>query len=107
MQAKTSKRINGPERSVIDPAMALPDNLPLLKLGINSDPWAALDAIMATEPEPTGNGWFTVIDFAKRYNMSRSGAQSRCQKLLITGKADTWIGVAASTGNVTRKYRVK
>lgn len=71
-----------------------------------TDPWAALDAIMATEPEPMGAEWFTVLDFANRYKMGRSGAQSRCQKLCNAGLAETWAGVVSATGKFTRKYRV-
>jgi len=108
MQRKTSKRTESPERSVIDPARALPDNRPLLKLGINADPWAALDAIMATEPEPMGPEWFTVREFAQRYKMSTRNAQQKLGAMYDAGQLNRWRGRRqGQPGSGFRKYSAK
>ena len=71
-----------------------------------SDPWAALDALMKSEPEPTGPGWFTVDQCATRYGISIPGAQQRLNKMLSAGTVKRWKGVTASTRRVTTKWRL-
>jgi hypothetical protein len=77
------------------------------KKSANTDPWAAMDALMAAEPEPMGPEWFTLQDFAARYNLSRSGAQSALGRLMRDGKVDNWTGVTRATRRVTNKFKLK
>lgn len=71
------------------------------------DPWAALDAIMATEPEPMGEEWFTADDVMERYGLSSQGARGRVLKLERQGKLDVWRGIMAKTRRCGKKYRLK
>lgn len=93
MPAKTSKRTNHGYRTDL-----------LVK---QSDPWAALDAIMATDPEPMGPEWFTVNDVMQRYGLGRVAAYNRCRALVNNGKADEWSGVTKANNRITSKYRLK
>lgn len=68
------------------------------------DPWAALDALMKTEPEPTGPEWFTVDQYTARYGGSRG---HNYQKLIRDRRLEQWKGTGASTKRVTLKFRVK
>ena len=73
-----------------------------------SDPWAALDAIMATDPEPMGPEWFTRSQFQERYKFkSTAGAQRRLDGLEREGLVEKWTGKMAATNRVGFKYRKK
>ena len=93
MPAKTSKRTNHGYRTDL-----------LVK---QSDPWAALDAIMATEPEPMGPEWLTLWQLADRFNLSRPGAQHRAEKWLREGRISVWTGKLGQSKRIGNKYRVK
>lgn len=69
-----------------------------------TNPWAALDALMKTDPEPTGPEWFTVVQYTQRYGGSRSG---NAAKLAFDPRLASWKGLVRSTGKITIKYRVK
>ena len=48
-----------------------------MKTKTQHNPWAALDALMKTDPEPMGPEWFTIGQFAVRYDMTHAGAAVR------------------------------
>jgi len=70
------------------------------------DPWAAIDALVKADPEPVGDGWFTLYDFMERYNLSDYGARARLRKLERAGKVKSWKGTAAANRRVVLKFRV-
>ena len=69
-----------------------------------ADPWAAVDAIVKREVEPTGPEWFTAEQFADRYKLSARQAWSICNRLVKEGKFRHWKGTAANTRRITNKY---
>ena len=73
-----------------------------------TDPWAALDAIMATEPEPMGEEWFTCAQFADRYKINPRTAHAKLADMARKGKLDKWVGRReGQAGGHFSKYRVK
>ena len=70
------------------------------------DPWAAMDEIMAQEAEPTSPEWFTVEQFAARYNMSRA-AHKKLKAFCSAGIAEQWKGLTKEGRRITTKYRLK
>lgn len=66
--------------------------------------WGEVDKLYRANPEPVGEGWFTVEQFALRYSLSRNGAASR---LRGDNRLESWIGVIEATKRITRKYRIK
>ena len=70
-------------------------------------PWARLDAMMKTDPEPTGPEWFTIGQFAARYDLSHAGAAVRLNKMERTKKVVRWKGRVAGSCGVKCKYRLK
>jgi len=72
-----------------------------------NNPWAAMDAIVNANPEPTGEEWFTVDQFAERYKLSRAGADGRLRRLMAGGILDRWKGVSGSSSRTNTKWRVK
>jgi len=72
-----------------------------------NNPWAAMDAIVNANPEPTGEEWFTVDQFAARYKLSASGAAGRLHRMMTVGILDRWKGVGGSTIRNHTKWRVK
>jgi len=73
-----------------------------------TDPWAAMDALMACDPEPTGPGWFTVAEFADRYKICRRTAHQRLLEMGRKGLLEKWIGrrEGVSGGHAT-KWKAK
>lgn len=72
-----------------------------------TNPWAAIDALMKTDPEPTGPEWFTVEAFATRYGMSIPGAGQKLTRLAVAGTMDRWSGVSSISKRRINKYRLK
>lgn len=73
-----------------------------------TDPWAAMDALMAYEPEPTGPEWFTVQEFVQRYKMVHRTGHARLLDMERRGTVEKWIGhrEGCRGGHVT-KWRLK
>lgn len=69
-----------------------------------TDPWAALDAIVKREEEPTGPEWFTVDQFAERYKMSDSRARFRCDQMYRKGQLKRWQGIGSGSKRMMNKY---
>jgi hypothetical protein len=72
-----------------------------------TDPWAALDAIVKYEAEPTGPEWFTVEQFAERYKISYASAGSKCQRMHRDGKLNLWKGLSTTSRRTINKYSLK
>jgi hypothetical protein len=69
-----------------------------------TDPWAALDALCKREAEPTGPEWFTVKQFAERYDMTESPARVKIASLVKDGTLVSWTGMAGKPRRATTKY---
>ena len=69
-----------------------------------TDPWAALDALVKREEEPTGPEWFTVDQFAERYKTSNCRARVRCEQMYRKGHLKRWQGVSSSSKRMMNKY---
>lgn len=72
-----------------------------------SNPWAAMDAIVNANPEPMGEEWFTVEQFATRYQCTEASAFSRLSRLHAIGTVDRWAGIGTASRRKTTKWRVK
>lgn len=70
-----------------------------------TNPWSALDQLMRTEP--MGADWFTIVQFAVRYNMSVPGAGQRLTRMRLAGQLDHWKGLTTGSRRVINKYRLK
>lgn len=68
------------------------------------DPWAAVDAIVKREIEPTGPEWFTPRQFADRYHVSLNRAHEVCNRLAKEGKLRRWKGTSLTTHKTATKY---
>ena len=69
-----------------------------------TDPWAAIDALVKTDPEPTGPEWFTLKEFSQRYGLSLYGATARLRKLEQAGKVKSWQGTSAANRRLVLKF---
>lgn len=70
-----------------------------------NDPWAAMDALLEKEQGPTGPEWFTIQEWAERYQ--RKNAKKFLRNLYNQGKLERWFGSRVNeTGRIV-KYRVK
>ncbi len=78
-----------------------------MKTKTQSNPWAALDALMKTDPEPTGPEWFTTDDFAERYKLTVGGAAQRLKALVTAGKLKKWKGYVRGSGCSAPKCKYK
>jgi len=78
------------------------------KTSKRTDPWAALDAIMATDPEPMGPEWFTCAEFADRYKMNPRTAHAKLANMARQGLLDKWSGRREGhSGGHFCKFRMK
>lgn len=68
------------------------------------NPWAAMDEIVKQSQEPNGPEWFTVLDFANRYKVSRKCAQERLQRMFEDGVLKRWFGLSEKSRRITAKY---
>ena len=76
-----------------------------MKTKPTDNPWAKLDALMKTEPEPMGAEWFTVGQFAARYGMSPEGSRARIHRMKAAKKLEHWKGVGGPHRRLLNKYR--
>jgi len=72
-----------------------------------NNPWAAMDAIVNANPEPTGAEWFTVEQYAKRYGCTGDAAYGRLCGMHEGGRVDRWTGTSAASRRTTTKWRAK
>jgi hypothetical protein len=72
-----------------------------------TNPWAAIDALMKTDPEPTSPEWFTIRQFAVRYGLTHGGAAVRLLKMERAKHVISWKGRAAGSSCIKLKYRLK
>ena len=75
-----------------------------MKTKTQHNPWAALDALMKADPEPTGPEWFTVYDYTDRYGGSTSG---NAAKLKRDTRFKQWTGISGESRRRTTKYCLK
>ncbi len=78
-----------------------------MKTKTQHNPWAALDALMKTDPEPMGPEWFTIGQFAVRYDMTHAGAAVRLGKMERAKNVVKWKGRVAGCSGIKCKYRLK
>lgn len=71
-----------------------------------SNPWAALDALMKTDPEPTGPEWVTAEQFGARYGLSARAAFNKLKGLQSVGKMKRWKGLSLTTRRITTKWSI-
>ena len=71
-----------------------------------SDPWAAMDALMRTKPEPVGAEWFTVEQFRARYDLTNRQARDRLTKLQHEKRIEIWKGTSRECRRTLVKYRL-
>lgn len=72
-----------------------------------SNAWAAIDAMVKQEPEPSGPAWFTPQEFAARYGLSLSRAGNKLTELYRVGAVERWRGIGAASRRTIVKYRAK
>jgi len=75
-----------------------------MKTKKQSNPWAALDAMMKSDPEPTGPEWFTVQQYTERYGGS---VQHNTSKLNRDTRLKRWKGTSGHNRRITVKYSGK
>ena len=75
-----------------------------MKIGKNN-PWAAMDAIVNANPEPTGEEWFTSAAYALRYACTSHAARNKLAQMKEQGVVEQWKG-KGKTGTIS-KWRVK
>ena len=66
--------------------------------------WAEMDKIYNANPEPMGEGWFTVEQFALRYGLSRNWVATR---LRGDNRLEKWKGMQGHPARVKIKYRIR
>jgi DNA-binding IscR family transcriptional regulator len=71
-----------------------------------NDPWAKMDAIIAAEKAPEGDGWFTVKDMTERYNLKKTACLRRLNEMKRNGAVEVWTGFT-NRGYASTKYRMK
>lgn len=77
-----------------------------MKTKTQSNPWAALDALMKADPEPMGPEWFTIGQFAVRYDLTHCGAAVRLGKMERAKQVVKWKGRIVGSTGVKCKYRL-
>lgn len=77
-----------------------------MKTKTQHNPWAALDALMKADPEPTGPEWFTIGQFAVRYDLTHCGAAGRLGKMERAKQVVKWKGRIVGGTGVKCKYRL-
>jgi hypothetical protein len=70
-------------------------------------PWAAVDALLAADREPTGPEWFTKAQFEQRYGVSKYVAKRKLAALVKSGNLEQWFGKRMGLSGGFAKYRVK
>ena len=70
-----------------------------------NNPWAAMDAIVNANPEPTGEEWFTSAAYALRYACTSHSARNRLSQMKEQGIVEQWKG--RDKGGIIAKWRVK
>lgn len=66
-----------------------------------TNPWDAIDALVKTEPEPTGPEWFTIKQYTARYG---GNIQHNQRKLRDDFRFEMWTDPARRKPS---KYRIK
>lgn len=71
-----------------------------------TDPWAKIDALIASEGKPQGEGWLTVRQFATRFGMTPGSEQvrRRLNRLVQSGVLER---ATVTTPRITAYYRPK
>lgn len=71
-----------------------------------NDPWARLDAMFASDKEPTGPEWFTLAEFQERYALGYEMACKRVERLKKAGTVEQWLGYSRQYRRRLAKYRL-
>jgi hypothetical protein len=66
----------------------------------STNPWAAIDAIVKTSPEPTGSEWFTADQYTERYG---GNVRHNMAKLRRDARFEVW---KDATNRRPNKYRL-
>ena len=104
MHKRTSKAINPAKyKQVFKPNWVVSS----LSEVVPANPWAALDAIMAKEQEPTGPEWFTQDDFEARYGFCCKTAWAKLKGMVKAGTLECWTGRVEALNRKGCKYRFK
>lgn len=70
-----------------------------------TDPWAAMDEMLAADKEPTGPDWFTVEQLMARYGLSQAGTHAKLKRLHAQGRVEKWFGFSFATRRRITKFR--
>lgn len=71
----------------------------------HTDPWAALDAEIANNVEPTGPEWITVAQYQAKHGKCYAWANHRLNDLHRAGRAEKWTGARKGRPGMITKYR--
>lgn len=66
-----------------------------------------MDALMGDYKEPKGPEWFTVAQYAQRYNRSYTSSVRQINGLVERGLLQEWRGAGGDYGKPLRKFRFK
>ena len=70
------------------------------------NPWEEMDKLIKITPEPKGPEWFTRKQFMARYEMSKTPASARIQKMVDEGLLEEWTGIL-SKKSIGKKWKLK
>lgn len=74
------------------------------KTSTPTSPWAAIDALVRSNPEPTGPEWFTAAQYMERYGGAHAAVH---RKLSADPRFEKWTGLGASARRTITKFRLK
>jgi len=70
------------------------------------NPWEEMDKLVKVAQEPIGPEWFTRKQFMARYNMGKTAAHDRIQKMVDGGLLEEWTGVINNKA-IGKKWKLK
>lgn len=65
-----------------------------------------MDKLVKVAQEPIGPEWFTRKQFMARYNMGKTAAYDRIQKMVESGLLEEWTGVINNKA-IGKKWKLK
>ena len=65
-----------------------------------------MDKLVKVAQEPIGPEWFTRKQFMARYNMGKTAAYDRIQKMVESGLLEEWTGILSKKA-IGKKWKLK